>query len=153
MVVRRVAVVVVLVLAVVGRAHADDVEAKAHQIEQRLVAPCCWTQTVDVHESELVTQLRQEIRARLRAGEVPLSIEDAMAQRFGERVRAMPRGKSPMLAFGQWTSVLLVLGLGSLIALAISWRRRQRKDEATPAPATVDAELDQELDRALSRLD
>jgi len=150
---RRIVVVVFLMAGVVDHAHADDVEAKAHQLEQRLVAPCCWTQTLDVHESELVTQLRQEIRTRLRAGERPPSIEDAMAQRFGERVRAMPRGKSPMLVFAQGTSVLLALGLGLMIALAVSWRRRAlQRGEVLVQAGAVDA-YDREIDRALSRLD
>ena len=30
-------------------------------LERRLFAPCCWSQTLDVHESELASSLRREI--------------------------------------------------------------------------------------------
>lgn len=72
-----------------------EVETLAKGLEERIVAPCCWSQTLETHESPLVSELKQEIRMRLRAGESSESIENAMAVRYGERVRALPRGKDP----------------------------------------------------------
>jgi cytochrome c-type biogenesis protein CcmH len=49
-------------------AHADagaehTQRRSALALELRLLAPCCWVQTLDVHESELATALRSEMGA------------------------------------------------------------------------------------------
>lgn len=137
-------------------AHAEQhVEAQASELEQRLLAPCCWTQTLDVHESPLVTEMRNEIRSRLAAGEAPLAIEDSFAERHGERVRAMPRGQNPMLTYVQWIGVVLVVMLALLVLVARSWRKRANQltaDSETPLTAQ-DAALDEQLNQALARIE
>ena len=40
----------------------------ASRLEGRIMAPCCWTQTIDIHGSEPAYELRREIRKRLKAG-------------------------------------------------------------------------------------
>jgi len=126
---------------------------RATEIEQRLLAPCCWTQTLDVHESELSTALRIEIRTRLTQGEAPASIEDELALRFGERIRAVPRGNDVRAA------VPIVIGTGmvlSLFALLVFVRRGRRlsleelRRELLRDEPTLD-EYDRELERALRR--
>ncbi len=120
-------------------------------VESRLVAPCCWTQTLDIHDSELATSLRAEIRARLRAGERPEAIEDRLAARFGERVRAVPRGRDPRGA------VLAVVAIGmaaAALALGLALRRwsSRRAAEAPPAERARDA-YDDRVSAELHALD
>lgn len=131
----------------------QGVERQAMALEQRLLAPCCWTQTLDVHESPLVTEMRVEIRNRLAAGETPLSIEDNFAEQYGQRVRAMPRGQTPMLTYVQWVGAALVVALGLLFVLARSWMKRAHRHTITVnAPLSAqDAALDEQLDQALAR--
>ncbi len=57
----------------------------------RLVAPCCWTQTLDVHGGAAPDGFRAEIHARLLAGETPKSIEDDFVSRYGKAVLAEPK--------------------------------------------------------------
>src|ERR1700743_1304827 len=57
---------------------ADDIQGNvpgASAIEGRLMAPCCWTQTIDIHDSEIALSMRHEIRRRLRNGESADAIE------------------------------------------------------------------------------
>ncbi len=122
------------------------------RLEARLIAPCCWTQTLDVHQSEISTSLRREIRTRLLAGEAPEAIEDDLAARYGERIRAVARGHE----IGG--PIPLVVGVGALAAAAalIAMVRRWRRVAAVSLPAPLpggrtdayDAILDEEL-RAL----
>ena len=122
----------------------------ARAIEGRLLAPCCWKQTLDVHESPLADQLRSEIRARLRRGEAGASIEADMVVRYGERVRAVPAGRDTRSTVPVFVGVAM---LGSVVALAFAVRRwtRRHVDPAPPAPTPLasknayDARVDEEL--------
>lgn len=128
------------------------------EIYGRLLAPCCWTQTLDVHDSELSTQLRVEIAGRLTGGESALAIEDEMARRFGERIRAVPRARDPRHSMALVVFSALICTLGGLFFLAFRWTRRQR-----PLPSVHGAdgvrteatrtEYDTLLDRELARVD
>jgi cytochrome c-type biogenesis protein CcmH len=121
-------------------------------VASRLVAPCCWTQTLDVHDSPLAAALRDEIAARLRAGERPDGIEDDLARRYGERIRAVPRDHDPR------SQVLAAVALGmALTALAVMralgrWRRA-RPDDVPAAPREPTAARDAYHDRIAAELE
>lgn len=125
---------------------------RASELEQRLIAPCCWQQTLDVHESELSTALRIEIRERLDGGETPAAIEDDFAARYGERVRAVPGAGDPRFALPVAVGFAMVLSLFGLLG----WVRRGRKRVLLGWEArelSDDAAYDRALDRELSRDD
>jgi cytochrome c-type biogenesis protein CcmH len=118
----------------------------------RLVAPCCWNQTLDIHGGAAPDRLRAEIRARLHAGESAESIEADFVKRYGPEVKA--HSNSSGLA---WTSIAVVgLGLLAAVFLVVTVRRwlRSGRRAATAAPITKeqpdawDARVDDEL-RAL----
>lgn len=116
----------------------------------RLLAPCCWDQTLDVHESEVARDLRREIRARLRQGEAAGAIELDLVARYGDRLRAAPSsGILGKVALGLMLGIAVTF-LG-VIALLRSWRR----NAAQTAPpngaitAAVRDEYDERLDNEL----
>lgn len=121
-------------------------------LERRLFAPCCYTQTLDLHESEISHDLRSEIRQRLLAGERPEAIEQSLVSRYGERIRAVPE-HDPTRVIAP--VVLLLLGVAGLLALRLvrRWQRRsEQADRLVPVPTTAtmtadayDARLDAEL--------
>lgn len=117
----------------------------------RLVAPCCWNQTLDIHGGAAPDRLRAEIRARLHAGESAEAIEADFVKRYGPEVKA--QSNSSGLA---WTSIVVV-GLAIIAALfliltARRWLRSGRRAAAAPItkdqPDAWDARIDEEL-RAL----
>ncbi|HET9933672.1 MAG TPA: cytochrome c-type biogenesis protein CcmH [Polyangiaceae bacterium] len=127
----------------------------AAELEGRIIAPCCWTQTIEIHGSPASTELRQEIRQRLTAGETPDAIERSLVQRYGPKILAVPPGsRLPSVGIGLGL-VVIGAGIGALTLLK-RWQRR-----ATPAladgpklePGAADAELDARVDAELSRLD
>lgn len=130
----------------------------------RLVAPCCWNQTLDIHGGAAPDQLRAELRARLRAGETPEQIERDMVARYGERVLAVPPG-SPI-----GTIALLLVGLaivagGAVVMMLRRWRRAgeaaaEGAPGATRAGAAAERDgrdgrdaYDERLDEELRALD
>lgn len=125
-------------------------ESMARATEERLRAPCCWTQTLDVHDSELSRELHREIVTRLRAGESPAQIEEVLVARFGERIRAVPQG-SPLSSVALSVMALIVLALAGLFVVARRWRDGRRlapqEPEADSGPCIYDERLAQELSR------
>ncbi len=120
---------------------------------RRIVAPCCWTQTLDVHDSELVRALRSEIRERLRAGEAPDAIEDDLAARFGERIRAMPKGEDTTRPLPIVMGALTLAGGAALLRAIRRWTRRGKPEGAMTFQVVVPDVYDERLDEELRQLD
>jgi cytochrome c-type biogenesis protein CcmH len=123
----------------------------ASRLEGRIMAPCCWTQTIDIHGSEKALELKREIRQRLRAGESPDVIEASLVERYGKRILAVPTD-SPLKKIAVLLSGLLVVaGVGAVFLL-----RRWKQGGAPPAePRTGDAgpdQWDKRVDEELEKL-
>lgn len=123
----------------------------------RLVAPCCWTQTLDVHGGAAPDGFRAEIHARLLAGETPKSIEDDFVSRYGRAVLAEPKDSPlPFVTLGLGAAAVAAAGL--LAAALRRWVRRGSAGggEVAPAPKlpvqSRDA-WDERLDDELRALD
>jgi cytochrome c-type biogenesis protein CcmH len=134
------------------RSVASPVATGQAIVEGRLLAPCCYTQTLDVHESPMATDLRLEVRTRLAAGESPEAIEDDFASRYGERVRAVPKGRDPrgsmfLVAIG----VLVAAGIG--LALVVRRWRRTPVDAPSVVVSESHASLDERIDAELRELE
>ncbi len=135
-------------------ANFDKYVPGAAELEGRIIAPCCWTQTIDIHGSPASTELRQEIRQRLTAGETPDAIERSLVQRYGPKILAVPPGsRLPSVGIGLGL-VVLGAGIGALTLLK-RWQRRTPAvaDGPKAAAGITDAELDARVDAELSRLD
>ena len=121
-------------------------------LEARLLAPCCYGGTLDVHDSELAHDLRKEIEDRMARGESAEVIEADFVARFGTRVRALPTE-------GALTTSFLV-AFAAIVAAAglLFWRIRARAAKTRPAsqevsPPHVRDALDDELDEELADRD
>jgi len=124
--------------------------ATARAIETRLLAPCCWVQTLDVHDSEIAQALRAEIEQRVARGESGEAIEDELAARYGERIRAVPRGSDP---FGDMAVAVYVVMAAALALLLVVARRRVRRTRSESEPEPTEPASSPELDRYRARVD
>lgn len=134
----------------------EDVEG-ARALEGHIRAPCCWTQTIDVHGSEVSNELRREIRTRLKAGESAEAIQKDFVDRYGDRILAVPPG-NPLADVATVVSLaFLGAGVGGVFML-LRWRRRGLAAEAKAAKKKskkkssgerddLDAEIDAELEK------
>lgn len=131
----------------------------AAELEATLLAPCCYTQTLDNHNSPLAAEVRREVRAMLASGQDVPTVRAVMIQRYGEKIVALPQD-SPLGTFALLLGVG-VAGAGLLAAWAlIGWKRRgseheEREDRETASPSTtskpgerdaLDRRLDEELE-------
>jgi cytochrome c-type biogenesis protein CcmH len=132
--------------------HASAESARALELEGRLIAPCCYVQTLDIHESEVASALRAEIRSRLARGEAVQAIEDDLVLRYGERIRAVPRGRDPRCSIPLIVNTSLGIAVALLFVVALRWKRR-RVDADAESTGLADPELDAVLDAELRRDD
>jgi cytochrome c-type biogenesis protein CcmH len=137
------------------RSLAEHQQRQVAELESRLVAPCCWMQTLDIHESPLARSLRDEITARIARGEAPQAIEEDLVIRHGERIRAVARGAD--LGGAKWAAAgVAILALGAGLMVARRWVGRGRDlaahsaaAAAAPAPGAEIAAGDRRLEDLL----
>jgi cytochrome c-type biogenesis protein CcmH/NrfF len=104
---------VLLVWFAASGGFAQSHSRRATELETKLFAPCCYIQTLDVHESDLADKLRAEIERRLSTGEAALSIEDDLVTRYGARIRAVPRDSDSRWHIPFVVGSALALGRGA----------------------------------------
>jgi len=114
-------------------AQAQVVSPQELALQKRLMAPCCWAGTIDNHESQVASEMKAEIHARLAGGDAPEAILATFVGRYGQRVMAEPpaRGLDALV----YVLPALALVLGGL--LVVAFLRRQTR--GAPGHATAGA--------------
>jgi cytochrome c-type biogenesis protein CcmH len=108
-----------------------DVEATARRLEAKLIAPCCWSQQVSVHQSPASDEVKRDVRARLARGETEQRILDDYVVQFGTRILAEPPAQGFNWALYVLPPVMLVVGAGLVFTLVR--RFSSRREAAAPA--------------------
>ena len=106
----------------------EQQRARVERLEHAVLAPCCYTESVAIHQSEIAVKIRLEIAKWVAMGRSDREIIDSYVGLYGSKVlvdpRTEPRGWMP---FFPW----LVLILGTFL---VAWLlRRWRAAPRTPA--------------------
>lgn len=132
-----------------------DLEREARAIEALLIAPCCFSQQVSVHQSEAAAEVRRDVRARLATGQTREQILEAYVSRYGKRVLAEPPAAGFDLTLHLMPFALLLASVG--LAVAVYRRffagRAGHPRLATAAPVPGAAVFERRLDDELRDLD
>jgi cytochrome c-type biogenesis protein CcmH len=114
-------------------AQTAPVSEKEREIEDQLIAPCCWTQPVSQHYSEAAETIRKEVHEMVAAGKTRDEILNYYVSRYGERILATPRPKgfNVLVYILPWSA--LILGAWLLIILL----KKLRSPVAPPAPSPL----------------
>jgi cytochrome c-type biogenesis protein CcmH len=138
--------------------YGEDIQGTvpgASAIEGRLMAPCCWTQTIDIHDSPIALSMRHEIRRRLRNGESAEAIQASMVERYGPKIMAVQEGSQLKNVFIGLSVVMG--GAGVAAAMMIGRWRKQSTPGSKPKPSDgkepARDEWDDKLDVELKKLD
>lgn len=116
------AILLALALPVVGAAADPALESRAKAIEGKLMAPCCMSNTVAMHDSEASATIRREIRRALAAGRTEEEILDGFVERYGEQILALPRARGFNLAAYFLPLALAAITTGLLARALRRWR-------------------------------
>ena len=93
------------------------------RVTSRVLAPCCWSQPVQIHQSVAAEKVRAEVLAFIRQGYDDREIFDRLAAEYGERILDEPRGMRGTVAY---VTPFVILGL-SLAGLWIALLRISRR--------------------------
>lgn len=103
---------------------AEQQQARIKRLEGAVLAPCCYTQPVSIHESEIAIKMRLEIAKWVAAGKTDQEILDTYVQRYGANVLVDPR--TLPREWMQWVPwLVLVVGLVVGLWVLRRWRSRQ----------------------------
>lgn len=75
-------------------------QALIRKIEGRLMAPCCYTQTIRDHDSQVAVEMRNEVTAFVASGKSEQEIISYYRTKYGETILVVPDG---------WTGHLLTV--------------------------------------------
>jgi cytochrome c-type biogenesis protein CcmH len=130
---------------------ASEQHPTLHELETELMCPTCKT-TLEASEAPVAERMRTFIRTRISAGDTKGEIKGALVDQFGEAVLAAP----PTHGFNllAWLGPLAGLGAATAAVTTLLWKWRRAEAEPTgPDDAAFDHALDEELEKALARLD
>ncbi len=121
-----------------------------NKIARQLMAPCCWSETADVHRSEAAQEVKAQILSALQQGYSEKQIFDGMVAAYGERILAKPKATGFNLMV--WILPALALMIGGVIA----WRfLAHSRTKTSPQPAQkiqIDESYEQRIERELQKL-
>jgi cytochrome c-type biogenesis protein CcmH/NrfF len=101
-----------------------SLEERARDLEAKLMAPCCFTQTIDQHESEASREMRAEVRKWLAEGFSEEQILERYVERYGTQILAMPPAEGfNRLLYWMPYPVTVVLLVAVSLTLWIWYRR------------------------------
>lgn len=125
---------------------------QVNKLAGKLIAPCCWKQTVDVHPSSASDKIKAEIEKALLEGQTEEQIIDRFVAEYGERIRAIPKPEGINLFLWILPAAVLLVG-GLIIALYLRYVTRHKNDiKAAPQDPMNESEL-KRVEKELKELD
>ena len=103
-----------ITLALPARAAAaDGQKARIERLQDAVLAPCCYTEPVSKHQSEIAVKMRLEIAKWVTEGRTDQQILGTYVQLYGAKVLVDPRTRpgwwTPWIP---WMTVILSTGFG-----------------------------------------
>jgi cytochrome c-type biogenesis protein CcmH len=109
----------------------SDQNRRIRKLEGSLMAPCCYSQTIDVHMSTEAAQMRDEVSNMVLTGKSDDEILRFYRAKYGETILVVPAGTAGLLAFGIPTGV-------ALLALALTFWLAQSLCKRSVRASTLD---------------
>jgi cytochrome c-type biogenesis protein CcmH len=125
---------------------------EVNKIAGKLMAPCCWSGTVDSHQSPAADEIKTQIRVALQQGYTEKQILDSFVAAYGERILAKPKAVGFNLM--AWILPAIAILLGGVGAWKFLRHSSQSPLAAKPAkPTPSDDPYAQRVERELEEFD
>jgi cytochrome c-type biogenesis protein CcmH len=124
------------------------------EIEREIMCPTCETPLYLSH-SPAANRIRAYVAEKRDAGWTKQQVKDRLVQDFGQEILAVPDTSGFGLAAWIVPVLVVLVGLGVAIGVAIVWRRRGGGDtgDGPPADDPLSPALDARVDAALADYD
>jgi len=123
-----------LMLVAGAAGDTPPVRQRIGRLQRSLVAPCCWSQTVADHRSDVALQMRAEIAEFVAAGRSDREILDHYVRLYGARILIEPEG-----ALSRWANSVPWAAFGIGLAAVLLVIIRMRRKPAIVGPPTAEA--------------
>jgi cytochrome c-type biogenesis protein CcmH len=130
---------IILLMAMNASPLSQQQNAKIEKLENKLMAPCCYSQTIREHRSQEAEQMREEVTAMVVSGKSDREILDYYKTKYGETILVVPDGTAGALTYG----IPIVVFVASLGLVVFALRRSftgKRSAFAQVSPGQPDAE-------------
>lgn len=119
----RVKTGVFLVLWTALAMYASPLErARLQRLYGAFVAPCCWRESVLIHQSDAADEVKQEIASMVNAGRSDDAIRQALIAKYGRQILIVPEGT----AAGWLNTLPWVFGVAGCGVVILAIRRSLR---------------------------
>lgn len=108
--------------------------SRIRALQEKLIAPCCWSESVAMHRSEVAAEMRAEIARMVNEGRSDREILDFYKAKYGTRILMEPEGGLRVWAY-TIPIVVSVLGLGLVVLLIRRMVRPQPENSESGAGA------------------
>ncbi|MDP6991426.1 MAG: cytochrome c-type biogenesis protein CcmH [Candidatus Marinimicrobia bacterium] len=137
---------ILYILVFTGIIWAQEKSELIIDVEQSLMATCCWSGTVYDHGNK---EMELNIAAMVGEGKTKAQILDYYTEQYGERVLAVPKAEG--FNIFAWIAPIFIFGLGLTI---IFLYMRTSKDNLTPILNADDTiAYSEEIEQELKELD
>jgi len=119
----------VAMLALVPRLHAGygSGDPRLEKLYGEFIAPCCWSENLTVHNSQIAEQLRTQIAEMVRAGRTDDEIKSVLVSAYGKRILALPEGGQRAWLF---VTPVAVVAVGLVFVCVVLFRMRKQEAPA-----------------------
>jgi cytochrome c-type biogenesis protein CcmH len=137
-------IIPLLIATILAGSAAEDPKSRIARIEDSLLAPCCWQETLKTHRSEVALKMKAEIARMVSGGRTDSQIFDVFKQRYGNRVMVEPEGRAWWLALTVPVFVG-ILGLWFVVHLVRRWQVACSQPASQLEPPCALAESDDDF--------
>jgi cytochrome c-type biogenesis protein CcmH/NrfF len=114
-------------------------QVRVRRLQDALLAPCCYSESVSRHQSDVARKMRLEIADWVAQGRTDRQILDTYKQLYGPRVLIEPEGAQ------RWWVYTVPIVVGALGLVLTGVLLRKWRTQAGPGPAgDLNSEADQE---------
>ncbi len=124
----RIVVLMILAVSAVAAAWGQTNMDRARALQEKLIAPCCWSESVAAHRSEIAAEMRAEIARMVQEGRSDREILDFYKAKYGTRILMEPEGQLRLWAY---TIPVLAVIVGLALVVWIIRRMVRPQPEAT----------------------
>lgn len=141
-----------MILAVILANPASLTNTQSEQIrkvEKRLLAPCCYTQSIAEHGSDIAVQMRNEVTEMVADGKSDDEIVNHYRNIYGDRILIVPDGLTGRVLFSLPVAISVLACLILFVCLRTMLRTaRNRRDSNIQRLALNDA-LREKIEREI----
>jgi cytochrome c-type biogenesis protein CcmH len=142
----------ILTLVLVSPASLTNTQtAEISKVEKRLLAPCCYTQSIAQHGSDIAVQMRNEVEGMVADGKSEEEIVGHYRNIYGDRIVIVPDGLRGRILFGL-PVVISVLACGVLYLCFRKMLRAgtlRRNSKIRQSPNGLSDALREQIDREI----